>query len=730
MTDFWRDLPVMVTGGAGFLGTAVVQRLRSAGAKLFIPRSADYDLRTPTGIARALDAASPQMVIHLAAVVGGIGANRANPGRFFYDNAVMGVQLMEQSRLAGVDKFVTVGTVCSYPKFTPVPFREDHLWDGYPEETNAPYGLAKKMLLVQGQAYREQYGFNAIHLIPVNLYGPGDNFDAESSHVIPALIRKCVDAREAGESSIEVWGSGTVSREFLYVDDAAEGIVLAAERYNGAEPVNLGVGSEITIRDLVGLIARLTGYEGELRWNSSRPDGQPRRSLDTSRAMQKFGFEATTPFEEGLRTAIAWYESVRTGVLPTGSDDGHRSVDQYRLAADTLGRAEINVAKSVLDSGRLTMGARVRRFEEEFAEWIGAKHAVMVNSGSSANLLIVDALLRSSRGSPRLAPRDEVLVPGLAWPTTAWPLGQLGLVPVFVDVEHDTLAIDLKSAEEALSPKTRGMFLIHPLGRAVDLTRYAEFCAAHDLELLEDCCESLGAHWSGLHVGTSGIASSFSFYFSHHISTIEGGMIVTQEPALADDLRGLRAHGWIRDRSDAGDWMARYPEFDPRFLFATMGYNLRPTEIQGSIGSEQLGRLDDMLAARDELARSVHSLLSNSAPWLQLIGSETLGSATPTDRRARTHSWMTLPLRLGPTAPVSRDAVVRYLETNGVETRPIIAGNLARHPAAAQVPHRAPAEMPVCDALLRDTFMIGCHPVLSAGSRGTLEHALTSLGEF
>jgi GDP-L-fucose synthase len=308
----WQGRQVMVTGGGGFLGKAVVRRLESAGAdQVFVPRSTDYDLRTPDGIDRALADGRPRTVIHLAAVVGGIGANRENPGRFFYENAVMGIQLMERARLAGVEKFVTIGTVCSYPKFTPVPFKEDDLWNGYPEETNAPYGLAKKMLLVQGQAYRQQYGFNVIHLIPVNLYGPGDNFNPASSHVIPALIKKCVDARDAGEPFIEVWGTGSPSREFIYVEDAAEGIVFAAERYDGAEPVNLGVGREITVRELVELVARVAGFQGSVRWDKTKPDGQPRRSLDTNRATERFGFTARTSFEDGLQRTVAWYESMR-----------------------------------------------------------------------------------------------------------------------------------------------------------------------------------------------------------------------------------------------------------------------------------------------------------------------------------------------------------------------------------------------------------------------------------
>jgi GDP-L-fucose synthase len=308
--SFWTDRRVMVTGGAGFLGRSVVARLAAANAtEIFVPRSADFDLRTADGVRSALEAGRPDIVIHLAAVVGGIGANRENPGRFFYENAAMGIELIEQSRRQGVSKFVQIGTVCSYPKLTPVPFREVDLWSGYPEETNAPYGLAKKMLLVQGQAYRQQYGFDVIHLIPVNLYGPGDNFDPASSHVIPALIKKCVEARDSGADHIEVWGTGSASREFLYVDDAADGIVLAAERYDGAEPVNLGVGQEITIRELVALITNLTGFQGQVRWDANQPDGQPRRALDTTRARERFGFTARTPLTEGLRRSIEFYEN-------------------------------------------------------------------------------------------------------------------------------------------------------------------------------------------------------------------------------------------------------------------------------------------------------------------------------------------------------------------------------------------------------------------------------------
>ncbi len=304
---------ILVTGGSGFLGSHVVEEFKRQGAgDLIVPRKRDYDLVDGAAVTRLLDDAKPDVVVHLAARVGGIGANRENPGSFFYDNLMMGVQLIEACRRAQVPKVVTVGTICSYPKLTPVPFREDYLWDGYPEETNAPYGLAKKMLLVQSQAYRQQYGTNAIHLLPVNLYGPRDNFDPALSHVIPALIKKVQDAQDAGLAHIDVWGTGRASREFLYVEDAARGIVLATDRYDGAEPVNLGAGFEILIRDLVTTIARLMGFEGEIRWDAGKPDGQPRRSLDTSRAETLFGFRAATSFEDGLRRTIEWYRAERT----------------------------------------------------------------------------------------------------------------------------------------------------------------------------------------------------------------------------------------------------------------------------------------------------------------------------------------------------------------------------------------------------------------------------------
>jgi GDP-L-fucose synthase len=303
---------VVVTGGAGFLGSAVVQTLREHGyGDVFVPRSKDYDLRDQKMIMRLYQDARPDIVIHLAAVVGGIGANQTNPGNFFYDNAVMGIQMMEYARRFDVSKFVALGTVCAYPKFATVPFKEEQLWDGYPEDTNAPYGLAKKMMLVQAQAYRKQYGFNAIYLLPVNLYGPGDNFDLDSSHVIPSLIRKCVEAKESGLRQIVLWGDGSPTREFLYVEDAAEGIVLATERYSGSEPVNLGTGKEITIRDLAKLIAAEIKFTGELVWDTSRPNGQPLRCLDVTKAKQYFGFEATRGLHEGIARTVNWYLHTR-----------------------------------------------------------------------------------------------------------------------------------------------------------------------------------------------------------------------------------------------------------------------------------------------------------------------------------------------------------------------------------------------------------------------------------
>ncbi len=296
-----------VTGRAGFPGQYVVRPFRSRGYEVCAPRRVEYDLTHESDVERLYAATEPDIVVHLAAVVGGIGANRAEPGRFFYENLHMGTMMMEHARRRGVAKFVGIGTICSYPKFTPVPFREDDLWNGYPEETNAPYGLAKKMLLVQGQAYRQQYGFNAIHLLPVNLYGPGDNFDPGSSHVIPALVRKCVEAVERGDHEIVCWGDGSATREFLFVEDCAEAIALATEQYDGPEPVNIGAGFEISIRDLATLVAESCGFAGRICWDVSKPSGQPRRSLDTARAAALFGFSARTPFREGLARTVAWY---------------------------------------------------------------------------------------------------------------------------------------------------------------------------------------------------------------------------------------------------------------------------------------------------------------------------------------------------------------------------------------------------------------------------------------
>ncbi len=311
---FWQKRNVIVTGGAGFLGSYVVEKLRQRGCqKVFVPRSQEYDLREKQVIGRLLKATHPDMVIHLAAVVGGIGANQKNPGRFFYDNAMMGMSLIEEARRFGVEKFVCVGTVCAYPKCTPAPFKEQDLWNGYPEETNAPYGLAKKMLLVQLQAYRQEFGFNGIYLLPVNLYGPRDNFDLETSHVIPAMIRKCVEGRRCDMDKIVAWGTGQASREFLYVEDAAEGILLAAEKYDQPDPVNLGTGQEISIRNLTHLITGLTGFKGEIEWDFSQPDGQPRRCLDTTKAKQEFGFVAQTDLCTGLKKAIEWYEKAFPG---------------------------------------------------------------------------------------------------------------------------------------------------------------------------------------------------------------------------------------------------------------------------------------------------------------------------------------------------------------------------------------------------------------------------------
>lgn len=403
----------------------------------------------------------------------------------------------------------------------------------------------------------------------------------------------------------------------------------------------------------------------------------------------------------------------------------------YPLAINTFDREEIEAVRAVMASGRMTMGERVRAFEREFAAWTGARHAVMVGSGSSANLIMVEAMLRRTVGETPWQVGDEILVSALSWPTTVWPLVQLGLVPVFVDIDPDTLAIDLGSAADALGAKTKGMFLTHVAGHVPDMSAYLAFCRTHGLVLLEDACESLGGHCDGRHSGTFGSAGSCSFYFSHHISTIEGGLLVTSDAELYDDMKSARAHGWVRDRADKETWLEQYPEIDERFMFVMPGYNVRPMELQAAIGSVQLRKLDDMLERRERLASKVDGWLRRSAPWLTLAGrSRLLEEGAKQTRQGRTHSWMTLPLLLAPGAPIKKQALAALLGELQVETRPIIAGNLARHPAMRQIVSRSAPSLAECDEVFARGIMIGCHPVPAPGSLETLERAIEALARL
>lgn len=407
---------------------------------------------------------------------------------------------------------------------------------------------------------------------------------------------------------------------------------------------------------------------------------------------------------------------------------------KYPLASTTFGREEIDAAKAVLDSNLFTMGDRVKQFEGEFAEWVGAKHALMVNSGSSSNLLMVDAMIRRSKGTAPWKKGDEVLVPALAWPTTVWPLVQLGLVPVYVDVDPKTLAIDLESAKSVLSSRTKGMFLIHVLGQCAEMGATMKFCRENGIALLEDNCESLGSNFDGVAAGNFGVTGSYSCFYSHHISTMEGGMITTNDSELADDLRSLRAHGWVRDRSDKAEWIAKHPELDSRFMFIMPGYNVRPLEVSAAMGSVQLRKLDGMLESRERLASEVAGWTKKSAPWMTLIGSEHIdfksGEGKPHVRRKRRHSWMTFPFRVDGKAPVKAAKIREIFEANGVDTRPVIAGNLARHPANGHAETRQAKSLANCDTLLENGFMIGCHPLVSDEGKSALESSFAALAKL
>lgn len=401
---------------------------------------------------------------------------------------------------------------------------------------------------------------------------------------------------------------------------------------------------------------------------------------------------------------------------------------RYPLAETTFADEEINAARAALDSGRLTMGRLVRQFETEFANWTGARHAVMVNSGSSANLLIIDALLRRSGIKPPLKPGDEILIPALAWPTTAWPIIQLGLTPVFVDVNPETLSMDVKNIEAAISNKTRAVFVVHVMGQMTDMTALTDFCRKKGLILIEDCCESLGSHQNGIHAGNFGEMGSFSCYFSHHISTIEGGFITTNDEALYNDLLSLRSHGWTRNRLDESDWKEKYPDIDPRFLFVTSGYNVRPTEIQAAIGLVQIKKLDEMIDLRIQLAQKIHQLIRQHTPWMSLIGADKLpASNMGTKRKERQHSWMTLPMLIQEGHPHTVLDVKNHFERKGIETRPIIAGNLSRHPGFRHVSFRKAPSLRVADAIFKNGFMVGCHPYDWPGHIRRFQEAFESL---
>lgn len=403
-------------------------------------------------------------------------------------------------------------------------------------------------------------------------------------------------------------------------------------------------------------------------------------------------------------------------------------MEKFKLAADSFEQEEIDAVTAVMKSGRYTMGEQVQAFERELAKWLGAKHCLMVNSGSSANLLMVESLLRRSLREGQLQPGDEVLVPALAWPTTVWPVLQLGLVPVYTDVDPATLAIDVKSAERSLSPRTKAMCLIHVLGLSADMTAISTFCQQHKIVLIEDCCESFGSFYEGRHVGRFGDCGSLSHFFSHHLTTMEGGTVLTDDSELYDDLKSFRAHGWIRDRSDREEWIKKYPDLDPRFFFVTTGYNVRPMELQAAVGLVQLKKMDQFLARRDELAAVVEESRRQYAPALRLIGAEF--GTRGTSRQARRHSWMNFPFQIDESTGLTRQKVMQTLEDHGVETRPIIAGNLAKHPANEKIKTITRDRLDVCDGILARGFMIGSHHQFGDAQIETLRKAFQAVGQL
>lgn len=576
---------ILITGAHGFLGSYLVDNLLNKRGvpkeNLFLPTIEELDLRKWENCQEAVK--GRDIIIHLAAKTGGIGLNIEKPGELFYDNLIMGIQLMEAARQAGAEKFVALATVCSYPKFTPVPFKEENLWNGYPEETNAPYGLAKRMLLVQAGAYRRQYGFNSICLFPVNMYGPGDCFDLKSAHVIPSLIRKIYSAKKEKKDYIDVWGTGNPTREFLHARDGAEGIILAAEKYDKPEPINLGSGMEISIKDLVILISKIMNFNGEIRWDSSKPDGQPRRCLDTSKTEKELGFKAKTVFEDGIKETIDWY------ISKNEQTQKNNNIKKYIPQFEPwLGEEEVEEVSKAIRENWITAGPRVKEFENKIAGLCQVKRAIACCNGTQALYLGLKIL--------GIGEGDEVIVPDFTFIASANAVVLTGARPVFVDIDAKTFNIDSEAIEKSITEKTKAIMPVHIFGQPADMDKIIEIAKRRSLLVIEDAAQGIGVKFRGKPVAGFGDVGCLSFYADKTMTTGEGGMVLTNNDDLAEKCvillnQGRMKRGW--------------------YFHEKIGYNFRLTDLQAAVGLAQLKKLPEIIERKKRNEKLYRQYLAN-----------------------------------------------------------------------------------------------------------------------
>jgi len=705
-----KNSKIFIAGRGGQVGSAIERKFRAEGFENIIGLSSkELDLREQNLTREYFEKERPEYVILAAAKVGGIMANIQAPAEFLYDNLAIQNNIIECSRIYGVKKLLFLASSCIYPRLSPQPMKEDYLMDGKLEPTNEGYAVAKIAGLKMCQYYNQQYGTDFISVMPCNIYGYGDNFSPEKSHVAAALIRKVYDAKINHSKKIPMWGTGSARRELMFVDDLADACFFLFNNYSGNEFFNVGTGIDVSIKELVEIIMDIENYHAELDFDVSKPDGMPQKLMDVSRLSQT-GWKAKINLHEGLEKTYKYFLDV---ILPQEKSEKKSQINcnkkegnlmTYSLSNDTWDSAEINAAHNVINSRYFTMGSNVKQYEKDFAAKFGAKYAVMSNSGSSANLLMMSALLYSGR----MKTGDEVLVTAVSWSTTYFPISQMGFKLRFVDINPETLNIDVNALEAAITPDTKAVMLVNLLGNPNEFDRIQKICGEHNLIMLEDNCESMGATFGGKYAGTFGLIGSFSTYFSHHLCTMEGGMNLTNDEELYHYMLSIRSHGWTRHLPENSPIYKKSDDpFYESFNFIMPGFNLRPLEIEAAVGIEQLKKLDDFIGQRRENAKFFRERLLTETPFR-------------TQKETGKSSWFGFAVILPEEMKGKRDLITKSLRSADIEVRPIVAGNFARQKALKFLDHTIHGTLTNADYIHDNGFFVGNHSIEMKNNIGLL----------